>query len=61
MLARIWDSDLAYSFRQTPTAVAAAIIALILVIGALCARRGAGPERNNLTILNGQRSRLGKG
>jgi peptide/nickel transport system permease protein len=37
MLFRIWDSDLAYSFRSTPTAVVAAAIALVLVIGAACA------------------------
>jgi peptide/nickel transport system permease protein len=37
MLARLWDSDLAYSFRRSPTAVIAAIIALILITGALFA------------------------
>jgi peptide/nickel transport system permease protein len=37
MFFRIWDSDLAYSFRQSPTAAVAAIIALILVVGALFA------------------------
>ena len=37
MLARLWDSDFAYSFRRSPTAVIAAIIALILVVGALFA------------------------
>jgi peptide/nickel transport system permease protein len=37
MIARLWDSDLAYSFRQSPTAVIAAIIAVILAVGALFA------------------------
>ena len=37
MLTRLWDSDFAYSFRRSPTAVIAAIIALILVVGALFA------------------------
>jgi peptide/nickel transport system permease protein len=37
MLARAWDSDLAYSFRHTPTAVASGAIALILVLAAVLA------------------------
>jgi peptide/nickel transport system permease protein len=34
MLARLWDTDLAYSFRHSPVAVGSAAIALILVIAA---------------------------
>lgn len=30
-----WDSDLAYSFRKSPVAVGAAIVAAIMIIGAL--------------------------
>jgi peptide/nickel transport system permease protein len=37
MLARAWDSDLAYSFRHSPVAVVSAAIALILVIAAVFA------------------------
>ena len=36
-LARAWDSDLAYSFRHTPVAVAAAGLTLLCVGGALFA------------------------
>ncbi|HXZ91408.1 MAG TPA: ABC transporter permease [Burkholderiales bacterium] len=36
-LARAWDSDLAYSFRRSPVTVAAALVALACVTGALCA------------------------
>ena len=37
MLRRTWDSDLAYSFRTSWVAVASAVLALILVIGAVFA------------------------
>jgi peptide/nickel transport system permease protein len=37
MLGRIWDSDLAYSFRTSPVAVGSAVIALILVVAAVFA------------------------
>jgi peptide/nickel transport system permease protein len=36
--ARLWDSDVAYSFRTSPIAIAAAVIALALIIAALFAR-----------------------
>jgi len=36
-VARMWDSDLAYSFRHTPVAVAAAALTLLCVGGALLA------------------------
>ncbi len=36
-LARAWDSDLAYSFRHSPVAIAAAIVAVLLLSGALLA------------------------
>ena len=37
MLGRFWDSDLFYNFRQSPTAMASACVALILATAALCA------------------------
>jgi peptide/nickel transport system permease protein len=37
MLARTWDSDLAYSFRRSPMAVASALVALILIVAAVFA------------------------
>ncbi|MFL5255921.1 MAG: ABC transporter permease [Rhodopila sp.] len=37
MLARLWDSDLAYSFRTAPMAVASAAVALILFVAAVLA------------------------
>jgi peptide/nickel transport system permease protein len=36
-LARAWDSDIAYSFRHSPVAIAAAIVAVLLLSGALLA------------------------
>ena len=37
MPARAWDSDLAYNFRRSPTAVAGGVIALVLILGAVLA------------------------
>jgi peptide/nickel transport system permease protein len=37
MLARVWDSDFAYSFRQSPVAVVSAAVALIFVVAAALA------------------------
>ncbi|MCG6954060.1 MAG: ABC transporter permease [Betaproteobacteria bacterium] len=37
MLARAWDSDLAYSFRRSPVTVVAALLTLTCVAGALFA------------------------
>ncbi|MCC5957850.1 ABC transporter permease [Roseinatronobacter sp. S2] len=34
---RAWDSDIAYSFRQSPVAVVAAVVSLILILGAVFA------------------------
>ncbi|WP_397543742.1 ABC transporter permease subunit [Roseovarius salis] len=36
-LRRAWDSDIAYSFRRTPLAVASAVVVLLLILGALFA------------------------
>jgi peptide/nickel transport system permease protein len=34
MFARAWDSDLAYSFRRSPTAIVSGAIALVLILAA---------------------------
>lgn len=36
-LARIWDSDIAWSFRHSPVAIVAAIVALIMIVAAIFA------------------------
>jgi peptide/nickel transport system permease protein len=37
MLARAWNSDMAYSFRHSPTAVVSAVVALVLIVAAMFA------------------------
>src|SRR5262245_62393370 len=32
LLARVWDSDVGYSFRTSPVAIAAAIVTIIIVL-----------------------------
>ncbi|MFC0281849.1 ABC transporter permease [Falsigemmobacter intermedius] len=36
-LARMWDSDIAYSFRRSPVTIIAAIVALAIILGAVFA------------------------
>ena len=36
-LARIWDSDLLWSFRRSPVAIVAAVVTLLILLGALLA------------------------
>ena len=36
-LGRAWDSDIAYAFRHSPTAVISAIVALVCIVGAVAA------------------------
>jgi peptide/nickel transport system permease protein len=36
-LLRAWDSDLVWSFRHSPVAIGAAVVALLLIFGAVCA------------------------
>jgi peptide/nickel transport system permease protein len=36
-LARMWDSDIAWSFRHSPVAIVATIVALIIILGAVFA------------------------
>jgi peptide/nickel transport system permease protein len=35
---RLWDSDVGYSFRSSPVAIVAAVVALVLIVAALFAR-----------------------
>jgi peptide/nickel transport system permease protein len=51
-LARAWDSDLAYSFRRSPVTVAAALLTLVCVGGALGAPWFAPHDPFNLASLN---------
>ncbi|ADZ70869.1 ABC transporter permease [Polymorphum gilvum] len=36
-LARLWDSDIAYSFRHSPVAVVAALVAIVIILAAALA------------------------
>jgi peptide/nickel transport system permease protein len=36
-LARMWDSDIAWSFRHSPVAIVATVVALIIIMGAVLA------------------------
>lgn len=51
-LARAWDSDLAYSFRRSPVTIAAALLTLVCVGGALGAPWLAPHDPFNLASLN---------
>ncbi|HUL67844.1 MAG TPA: ABC transporter permease [Burkholderiaceae bacterium] len=50
--ARLWDSDIAYSFRSSPVAVVAAVVALVLVLSALLARWVAPHNPLDLATIN---------
>ncbi len=51
-LARMWDSDIAWSFRHTPVAIAAAVVALFIVLAALLAPLIAPHDPFNPATLN---------
>lgn len=51
-LARMWDSDIAWSFRNSPVAIVAAFIALIIVLGAVLAPWIAPHDPFNSASLN---------
>ena len=36
-ISRAWDSDIAYAFRHSPTAVISALVALVCIVGAVAA------------------------
>ncbi len=57
-LARWWDSDLAYSFRRSPTAVAAALVLLVILGGAALAPWVAPHDPLDLASLNLMDSRI---
>jgi len=50
--ARAWDSDVAWSFRHTPVAIAAAIVALIIILAAALAPLIAPYDPFNPATLN---------
>jgi peptide/nickel transport system permease protein len=50
--ARLWDSDVAYSFRQSPVAIAAALVAFILIFAAIFARWVAPYNPFDLATIN---------
>jgi peptide/nickel transport system permease protein len=51
-LARLWDSDVGYSFRSSPVAIVAAVVALVLVLAALLARWVAPHNPLDLATIN---------
>lgn len=53
-----WDSDIAYSFRQSPAAIGAAVIAVVLVVVALFAPWVAPHNPFDLTTLDLSNARL---
>ncbi len=57
-LARWWDSDLAYSFRRSPVAVAAALMLLVILFGAALAPWVAPHNPLDLASLNLMDSRI---
>jgi len=50
--ARLWDSDVAYSFRSSPVAMVAAGVALVLILSALLARWVAPHNPLDLATIN---------
>jgi peptide/nickel transport system permease protein len=52
LLARIWDSDVAYSFRTSPVAVGAAVVAAVLIVSALFAEWVAPHNPFDLATIN---------
>jgi peptide/nickel transport system permease protein len=51
-LARFWDSDIAYSFRQSPVAIGAAVVAVVMVLSAALAAWVAPHNPFDLATLN---------
>lgn len=52
LLKRIWDSDVAYSFRRSPVTVTAASVSLLIILGALLAPWLAPQDPFNPATLN---------
>ena len=51
-LARLWDSDVGYSFRSSPVAIVAAGVAIVLILAALLARWVAPRNPLDLATIN---------
>jgi len=51
-LARLWDSDVGYSFRSSPVAIVAAAVAIVLILAALLARWVAPHNPLDLATIN---------
>ncbi len=51
-LARAWDSDIAYSFRQSPVAIVAAVVAFVMIFSALFAQWVAPHNPFDLATIN---------
>ena len=51
-LARGWDSDVAYSFRRTPVAIGAALVAFVLIFSAVFAQWVAPHNPFDLATIN---------
>lgn len=51
-LARAWDSDVAWSFRHSPVAIGASVLALVLILSAAFADLIAPQEAFNPSVLN---------
>jgi peptide/nickel transport system permease protein len=51
-LARFWDSDVAYSFRQSPVAIGATVIAILMIFSAVFAAWVAPHNPFDLATLN---------
>ncbi len=52
LLARWWDSDIAYSFRRSPVAIGAAVVATLLIVSALFAEWVAPHNPFDLATIN---------
>jgi len=51
-LARFWDSDVAYSFRKSPVAIGASVVALVLILSAVFAHWVAPLNPFDLATIN---------
>ena len=58
IVSRVWDSDVGYSFRSSPVALGAAVVALVCVFGAVFAGWIAPHNPFDLTTLDLADSRL---
>jgi peptide/nickel transport system permease protein len=52
LLARLWDSDVAYSFRTSPVAIGATLVAVVLIVSALFAEWVAPHNPFDLATIN---------